>query len=700
VPPDATHGHREGHAHDERSQKLGEESESVTLALGSHLELLARLLGHAAAGDNRQALKTSLRSSSLQLRQGLGDPSPQSTIESKPSLRFEESGEIARAAAAAAAAAAAMYHQTAKAPAELGKSQTASICFEEKADQARHSQHSSQMLAASSASCTETPNGNFDGDELSPTSPRSPTKRSVQNQRSATSTLGNSKEEKAQDRLVLRELRSKTNYGSLAELEASSDSAGHHGPLAFRKLARVVGNAHYEVFWAVVVLVNILTMILEDECAGMRTGHRIGKYDPYGSDEYMDQWFPNEQMAFFVIDCLFCSMFTIELMLTFTYDIWNARLGFISTFRTPFWTNPWDWLDVLIVTSSNLALLASNGAMASSRFLRIFRLVRLLRLVRLVRKIDSLDPLHLLTTALRGAAGAFVFSAMLLILIQTIFAMGLSQALRYAYLSEESPLAEDKQTKLYEYFGTFTRAMITMFELMLANWPTVCRFLMEEIHEVFGLFIVTYKLLVGFGVVGVINGVFIQETFSVAQSDEYIMIRSRLRQMDHHKKSLQRLFQMGDQDRSGYMTREELEHLLETRAIRTWLEALDLRCTDPDMLFSLISRGEAKVSIDDFICGIARLKGGARNIDVIHVLGILRENQTIMVKGLLSVVEELKRSALDASAGCHTNSSDLRARCGTDESAVSSLMMTTETCRWATAEAAASAPLAALAPVR
>merc|ERR1719428_1605785 len=101
------------------------------------------------------------------------------------------------------------------------------------------------------------------------------------------------------------------------------------------------------------------------------------------------------------------------------------------------------------------------------------------------------------------------------------------------YLADEnSHLDEHARLEAFEYFGTYWRAMVSLFELMLANWPTVCRFLMEEVHEVFGWLVVAYKLLVGFGVVGVINGVFIQETFSVAQSDEYIMIRSRLRQME------------------------------------------------------------------------------------------------------------------------------------------------------------------------
>merc|ERR1719218_333567 len=69
--------------------------------------------------------------------------------------------------------------------------------------------------------------------------------------------------------------------------------------------------------------------------------------------------------------------------------------------------------------------------------------------------------------------------------------------------------------KLYEYFGTFTRCLLSMFELTLANWPPVTRLLAEEVSEWFMLLCVAHKITVGFAVIGVINGVILQETFKV-----------------------------------------------------------------------------------------------------------------------------------------------------------------------------------------
>lgn len=40
---------------------------------------------------------------------------------------------------------------------------------------------------------------------------------------------------------------------------------------------------------------------------------------------------------------------------------------------------------------------------------------------------------------------------------------------------------KDKFELVYTYFGTFSRSLLTMFEITLANWPPVCRALTENV---------------------------------------------------------------------------------------------------------------------------------------------------------------------------------------------------------------------------
>merc|ERR1740121_3327081 len=106
---------------------------------------------------------------------------------------------------------------------------------------------------------------------------------------------------------------------------------------------------------------------------------------------------------------------------------------------------------------------------------------------------------------------------------------------------------------------------------------------------------------------------------------------------------------MGDKDKSESLTREELNYLLEKKAIRTWLEAMDLRYSDPDTLFTLIAGDEDEVTVDQFIEGIGRLKGTARNIDMITVLDVLRQHQKCIMEDLQLLMQDVKRSPPEAS---------------------------------------------------
>ena len=52
--------------------------------------------------------------------------------------------------------------------------------------------------------------------------------------------------------------------------------------------------------------------------------------------------------------------------------------------------------------------------------------------------------------------------------------------------------------------------------------------MMQDVSELYVIFALVHKLVIGFAVVMVITGVFVQETMTVAQTDNTIMINQRL----------------------------------------------------------------------------------------------------------------------------------------------------------------------------
>merc|ERR1740130_851063 len=128
----------------------------------------------------------------------------------------------------------------------------------------------------------------------------------------------------------------------------------------------------------------------------------------------------------------------------------------------------------------------------------------------------------------------------------------LTQVLHASYFSDmglAGMSAEDieRRQKLYEYFGTFTRCFVSMFELTLANWPPVTRLLAEEVSEWFMLFCLIHKMTIGFAVIGVINGVIMQETFKVASTDDIIMVRQKQRAVALLRMKMSMLFDSIDE---------------------------------------------------------------------------------------------------------------------------------------------------------
>ncbi|CAJ1342845.1 unnamed protein product [Effrenium voratum] len=164
----------------------------------------------------------------------------------------------------------------------------------------------------------------------------------------------------------------------------------------------------------------------------------------------------------------------------------------------------------------------------------------------------------------------------------------------------------------------FTRSMLSMFEITLGNWPPVCRLLSEKVSEWFMLLCILHKLVIGFAVVGVINGVFIQETFKVASSDNQIMMRQKERSSNLHEMKMRQLFLEADNDGDGLVSADEWRELVSHPAVQLWLGSMDLDAADADGLYELIHDLDADgdLTMDELIRGVARLKGTARSYDL------------------------------------------------------------------------------------
>merc|ERR1712117_961553 len=96
------------------------------------------------------------------------------------------------------------------------------------------------------------------------------------------------------------------------------------------------------------------------------------------------------------------------------------------------------------------------------------------------------DSLYLMTTAMQGSVSVLIWSVVLLTLVQMIIAFFLQATLEDYVLDESIPQAA--RLEVFKYYGTFSRTMLTMFEITLGNWMPPCRALVENVNELYMLF--------------------------------------------------------------------------------------------------------------------------------------------------------------------------------------------------------------------
>jgi hypothetical protein len=373
---------------------------------------------------------------------------------------------------------------------------------------------------------------------------------------------------------------------------------------------RVVQHPYFESSIAIMIALNTLVIAIETQYQGYEHGYNMG-YPKY--DRPAEEVLPNIMTLFFICDYVFGIIFTLE----FFAKVVALRSRWVLSW--------WNWFDGCIVTFWLLEKLSSgDSVLFSPMILRLARLGRLLRLLRLVRTIQGFDSLFLMTTAMKGSMSVLIWSAVLLFVFQLMIALMINNAL-YEFMTDPT-VDETARLKIFEYFGSCSRATLTLFEITLGNWPPVARILQENVSEAYVIFSVGHKLTIGFAVIGVINGVFMQETFNVAASDDILMLRQKERVQKLHMRKMQALFAHADKSGDGYLDYEEFKNIVHSKQVKIWLSAQELDASDAKKLFGLMDDGDHQISATELVHGAARLKGFARSMDLLH---LMREHETL-----------------------------------------------------------------------
>jgi hypothetical protein len=259
----------------------------------------------------------------------------------------------------------------------------------------------------------------------------------------------------------------------------------------------------------------------------------------------------------------------------------------------------------------------------------LLRLLKIIRLLRLVKGLGALqqyfENLHLMVRGIQAAAPVLLWVVVLVYPMLACFALFMIFTLQEFIENPMNP--EEDRLTCYGYFGTFSRATLSMFECTFGNWVPICRFLHSKIDEKFAIIIMAWKLVVGIAVLRIIYGVFLHVTFACANADDEDVVNQRLREEKQYEKKMQTFFKKFDGG-TGYLTRPRFLEVLEHPKTRTWLSGfLDLEIHDAELLYDLVDdcHGDDHITVERLVHGFWKVKGLARSVDMLALTRITSE---------------------------------------------------------------------------
>ncbi|CAE8589285.1 unnamed protein product [Polarella glacialis] len=370
------------------------------------------------------------------------------------------------------------------------------------------------------------------------------------------------------------------------------------------RIANFLQSDAYELMVGLVILMNLLVIAAVIQVQGTALGYSLN-YPGYSEPSRAGK---EAREVFAGLDLLFLGLFTVDLIL-------RASVLHIRFFKAPL-----NWVDFLVVISGLIEVF--GDWFMDPFFLRMLRLAKFGRAFRAMRLSKVSHSLKLLGKCITASVGMLFWSLALVFVVQCIGGMMLSTLI--GSFMENTEVDPQVRRLVFRYYGTFSGSMLTMFQVLFANWSISYRILVDHVSEWWSLWFIIYRCLVGFAMLNVVNACFVQQTMAVAQQDTELMIYAKGKEKNAYARKLHILFRELDTSGDGMVSWQEFEVLLTDDRLRSFLAAMEIDASDLKGLFDVLGDGSGNISADDFIAGARSLNGAAKAVDMAQLLSIVK----------------------------------------------------------------------------
>mmetsp|Transcript_72505 Transcript_72505/g.155280 ORF Transcript_72505/g.155280 Transcript_72505/m.155280 type:complete len:148 (+) Transcript_72505:3-446(+) len=110
----------------------------------------------------------------------------------------------------------------------------------------------------------------------------------------------------------------------------------------------------------------------------------------------------------------------------------------------------------------------------------------------------------------------------------------------------------------------------------------------------------------------------------VAQQDTdimFLMIEQQQKANARYKKELKEWFQSVDENNDNQLSWEELQQVQNEPNLKLWMRQLEIEPSSLRSLYDIIdTNGDGSISFDELLDGATKIKGTAKNVDLVYLL--------------------------------------------------------------------------------
>lgn len=171
---------------------------------------------------------------------------------------------------------------------------------------------------------------------------------------------------------------------------------------------------------------------------------------------------------------------------------------------------------------------------------------------------------------------------------------------------------------IFKYFGTFSRAVLSITEITFASQKTLSWELVENVNEWWGFVIAIYKFVVGFAMLRLVGGVFLREVFAVTETDVELLLTQKRRLRAARERTVRAILQVSD---DAVFSQSEFIDILSNPDFVKWLHSIGVDAGDPERFFKLAkSPDQDSLSLAELVQSAGRMNGAAKSFDTVCLL--------------------------------------------------------------------------------